>query len=112
MLKTNYLSNSDSGVFIGCFGNPGKNFEIRRDLAPSEELSRKYLNNKISFSKFKREYVKELYVKRSILEKLTKQAEKEDITLVCFEKNPEHCHRSILARVLKNINPKIQICIK
>lgn len=76
-----------------------------KTLAPSKELLQGYKEEKIS----KEEYV-ELYLKqlksfngKQAIQELIDMAREEDVTLLCYEKNGDFCHRFILGEYLEKI---------
>lgn len=87
------------------------------NLAPSHELLDDYWEKRITWSVFRRRYRAELFEGGTIdarnptnknrgqkftLRLLQKLAERGNVTLMCHcKKNEKHCHRHLLAEVLK-----------
>jgi uncharacterized protein (DUF488 family) len=71
------------------------------ELAPSEELFKKNKNKEYKKEEFElllREEIKERNIKE-----ILKREDLENACLLCSEKDPKECHRSIVARYLKEI---------
>lgn len=90
-----WLSDKD---FDYCFTN----------LSPSKELLIDYKNNKINWETYTKTYLNELadYVKklqsRNQLTALRKKLDEgQDVTLYCYEKSSDNCHRHILGDIFK-----------
>lgn len=71
----------------------------RKEFAPSEELLSAWRTRKINWDEFEKRYEQEMQEKEEFLKWLAERAEKETITLLCWERKDEYCHR----RVLKNL---------
>jgi uncharacterized protein YeaO (DUF488 family) len=69
-----------------------------RDLAPPLELMRGFLDGKVPWSDYKREYVKIVKrVGKSKLAEFRKRAKSgETLTLLCWCPDESRCHRSLL----------------
>jgi uncharacterized protein YeaO (DUF488 family) len=74
-----------------------------RDLAPPVELMRGFLDGKIPWPEYKREYLKT--VKKSGKAKLSELRSRsesgETITLLCWCPDESRCHRSLLHELLE-----------
>ena len=84
-------------------------------LGPSEELLREFLDGKITWAKFSREYGRELWLdggadernhtvknhgQKGLLRMLKYLARKQPITLLCHcAEDEKHCHRHLLRHV-------------
>ena len=79
-------------------------------LAPPESILREYKNEKIDFEVYKKLYLMQLEeagieaIKKQFQDMLKtvenfigKDNADKDIVLLCYEKNPKECHRSIFA---------------
>ena len=49
---------------------------------------------------------------QSALYSLAKLAERQDVTILCVEETPEHCHRRLVAEACKKINPALEVIIE
>lgn len=75
-------------------------------LSPSQELLRQYKESEITWEQYVEQYILELLANREaypFLEKIAEWAKSRDVYLYCYEKDPAHCHRSILLRMLKGL---------
>lgn len=75
-----------------------------RCLAPSEETLYRYKRKDINWSEYTESFLIdfELNDGYSILELISNWSKRRDIALVCYEKSPEYCHRSIIAEILRD----------
>ena len=76
--------------------------EWNRNLAPSRELLKKYKDKEITWAQFRLAFLKELTsdeAKRD-LDRLAKLAQKRSVTLLCYEKEGEKCHRYIVSAII------------
>ena len=79
-------------------------------LSPSAKLLKSYHDKKINWEKFENTFTKEVLNKqKEYLEIILQTAEKHTVTLLCWELKGENCHRLLVARKLKGINPKISV---
>lgn len=82
-------------------------------LAPSTELLKEYHDGKINWGEYEKKY------KSSVLDKQKKYIQiildvikKQDVTLLCWEKTPEKCHRRLLAERLKLMDPTLSLNLR
>jgi uncharacterized protein YeaO (DUF488 family) len=68
-----------------------------KELGTEKDLIKKWKLGKISWANFASDYRRSLRGKEDILKKLAGESEKEDITLLCSDKDASHCHRTLLA---------------
>lgn len=80
-----------------------------RELGTPEPL-RNYLAEKGDYEKFFELYKSFLPEFRDSLDDLVDMGTKEEICILCFEKDPHFCHRTVVAELLKEYSgKKIQI---
>jgi uncharacterized protein YeaO (DUF488 family) len=72
-----------------------------RELGTDRDLIKKWKLGKISWAEFSKEYRKSLKGKEDKLIELAKQSKKEDITLLCSDRDARHCHRTLLAKEIE-----------
>ena len=81
-------------------------------LAPSKELLEDWKNNKIDWEEYNERYLKEILNDPEKISKVKELAKRfrdgDKIRLICYEKDPSHCHRSILQRLIKKYKKKIE----
>jgi len=70
---------------------------------------RKDLDSKDDYKKLLGEYSKNLIQKNNEINFLKKLAEKRKTALMCFEKNPEMCHRRILGEKLMDLGAEVTL---
>ncbi len=75
--------------------------EWDKPYAPSEKLLADWNNERISFKEFKSRYLKEMKMCTEKIKELSKKAKNETITLLCHERNDEHCHRKMLKELIE-----------
>jgi uncharacterized protein YeaO (DUF488 family) len=79
-----------------------------RELSPSRELLRAYRSNEKSWEVFKSEFVAELKANPSSLTAIRavrRESRKSDVTLLCYEKSGNPCHRYVVVELVKK--PKL-----
>jgi uncharacterized protein YeaO (DUF488 family) len=72
-------------------------------LSPSKELLDRYKKDNLSWDEYRQQFILQVTGDSQAVEQLHKiqeQSQKENIRLICYEKNPEHCHRSILLELI------------
>jgi len=67
-----------------------------KELGTKKELIKRWKSGEISWREFERDYKKSLIGKEELLRSLAEEARKNDITLLCVEKDEARCHRSLL----------------
>ncbi|OGK62920.1 hypothetical protein A2334_06070 [Candidatus Roizmanbacteria bacterium RIFOXYB2_FULL_38_10] len=82
-------------------------------LAPSHKLLDDAHAKIIDWNGYEKRFHKEVIVgKREYLKFLCEIAQKRDITILCWEKTPEHCHRRLVAEACQKINKKLKVLLK
>jgi uncharacterized protein YeaO (DUF488 family) len=79
-----------------------------RELSPSAVLLRAYRLKEKSWDAFRTEFIAELSANPSSLEALhtlRRESRKGNVTLLCYEKSGNPCHRHIVAELVKK--PKL-----
>jgi len=74
-----------------------------RELAPSINLLMNYKKKKIDWPEYEKRYYEEMKPKRHLIRELADRAKKEILTLLCFEKTDEQCHRRLLKNLIENV---------
>jgi uncharacterized protein YeaO (DUF488 family) len=72
-----------------------------KELGTERDLIKKWKNGTASWQQFEKEYRKSLKGKESLLRDLAAKSRKGNITLLCTDKNPAQCHRTILADAIR-----------
>ncbi|MDG6920128.1 MAG: DUF488 family protein [Nitrososphaerota archaeon] len=67
-----------------------------KDLGSPRDLIKRYKSGEVSLDEFRSEYRKSLRGKEGTLRQLAKESKAGTITLLCTEKDPSTCHRSVL----------------
>lgn len=73
-------------------------------LAPSKELLNDWKAGRISWDRYRQRYINQIennHDALQMLEHIRWQARTKDVYIYCYERFPEHCHRSILLEMLK-----------
>ena len=81
-------------------------------LAPSPQLIGDYYKRGLSWEDYESRFNKEMKDKISQLRAIASHALTRNITLLCIEPTPEHCHRRLLAVTCKRIEPHLKIVCK
>jgi uncharacterized protein YeaO (DUF488 family) len=72
-----------------------------KELGTPRDLIRKYKSGKMAWNAYASAYRGSLKGKEAILMSLAKEARSSTITLLCTEKDPMSCHRSILREAVE-----------
>ncbi len=72
-----------------------------KDLGTDRELIRKWKEGKIPWDRFATQYRKSLEGKEDMLKKLAEESKAGTITLLCTDKDPARCHRSLLKAAIE-----------
>lgn len=73
-------------------------------LSPSKELLSYAKENKISFEEYKKLFIREISGNpeaRKRIDELREIAKDKVVFLVCYERDPEVCHRSIVKKIIE-----------
>jgi len=83
-------------------------------FAPRPRLIGAYKREEISWEKFEWEFMRYLASPKiqPALCSLARAARQFDITILCVEETPEHCHRRLVAEACKKIDPSLEIVIE
>ena len=73
-----------------------------KDLGTPKELIKRYKSGEVKWPEFRKEYLRSLEGKESDLRKLALDSKKRTITLLCTEKDPSTCHRSVLKEAIES----------
>ncbi|MBI4451710.1 DUF488 domain-containing protein [Candidatus Woesearchaeota archaeon] len=93
----------------------GKSFDIWMPvLAPSPKLVGAWYRNEIEWPEFEQQYRERLDSPNHLryLSIVLGLALRDTVTLLCVEPTPEKCHRRILAQVLKEKWPELEIIVR
>jgi uncharacterized protein YeaO (DUF488 family) len=74
-----------------------------KELGTPKELIHEYKGGKISWARYIIRYRQSLKGKEESLRKLAEESRKGTITLLCTEKDPSHCHRSLLKSAIEQL---------
>jgi uncharacterized protein YeaO (DUF488 family) len=74
-----------------------------KELGTPRELIKRYKSGKMTWREYSVEYRKSLKGKEALLRTLAEDAKKGPITLLCTEKDPNTCHRSLLKAAIEAI---------
>ena len=72
-----------------------------KELGTDRDLIKKWKSGSITWKKFSSEYRKSLKGKEDKLIELAKESQHGDITLLCSDRDAEHCHRTLLAEEIE-----------
>lgn len=74
-----------------------------KELGTPLDLIKKYKGGSVSWREFAREYKKSLKGKEEILRRLAAESKSKTISLLCTEKDPASCHRSLLKDAIEGM---------
>ena len=82
------------------------NFDMwKKELAPSQQLLKELKSNKKTWSQFIVSFKSELEENKESLQsikKLRREMKTNNVTLLCFEKDGNPCHRHLLKKIIQN----------
>jgi uncharacterized protein YeaO (DUF488 family) len=73
-----------------------------KELGTPRELIKRHKAGKVKWPEFRSEYISSLKGKEDLLRKLALESKKGTITLLCTEKDPATCHRSVLKEAIES----------
>ncbi len=73
-----------------------------KELGTPRDLIKRYKAGRVQWRAFAAEYRKSLKGKEDLLAKLAEESKKGTITLLCTEKDPTQCHRSLLKEAIES----------
>ncbi len=76
-----------------------------KDLGTERDLIKKWKGGVMSWDSFAAEYNGSLRGKESLLRELARQSKAGTITLLCTDKDPRRCHRSLLKAAVELLAP-------
>lgn len=119
MIRTKSIQTKKSpedGIRICIMRRPGAgaDFDIWMPvLAPSHELLDNYREHKINWIQYEKRFNKEVVSgQKKYLKILIELARKSTVTLLCWEKKPDKCHRRLIAEACQKLSSNIKIVIK
>ncbi len=74
-----------------------------KELGTPRDLIKEYKSGRISWSEYAAAYRKSLKGKEALLEELAKESRAGTVTLLCTEKDPNQCHRSLLKKAIDSL---------
>ena len=72
-----------------------------RELGTPRDLIKRYKAGKMTWAEYSKEYRKSLEGKEPFLRELAAESKGRTITLLCTEKDPGACHRSLLKEAIE-----------
>jgi len=73
-----------------------------KDLGTPRDLIKRYKSGKMSWKEYAAAYRRSLRGKEELLRSLAKESKKGTVTLLCTEKDPGSCHRSLLKEAIES----------
>jgi uncharacterized protein YeaO (DUF488 family) len=72
-----------------------------KEVGTEKELIKLWKAGKLTWKEYSKRYLASLKGKESVLDELAARSKRETITLLCVEKDPENCHRSLLKQQIE-----------
>lgn len=101
MIYTSYFAKLKIGRTNPNWLNPNDIDLWLEELAPPKKIVNEYKYNGGDWGKFVYDYLEYLKDHTDDIERLYKYAKNKDVTLYCYERSTDNCHRHILADVLE-----------
>lgn len=86
----------------------GIGYEHHPELAPTEELLKKYKKKQITWQDYEKEY-NNILLQRDPLKSIDFRKQEGPFCLLCSEDKPEMCHRRLLAEYYSNCLPEVEV---
>lgn len=106
----------DDGIRICIMRKPGTHtsWDIwMPTLAPSLELLESYQNEIIDWAEYEKRFNNEvIQVSQEHIKLLADMAKNFTITILCWEKTPEQCHRRLIAQDVLRMDVRLKVVIK
>lgn len=106
----------NDGIIICIMRRPGNwaSFDLWFPiLAPSDDLLTKYHQKKYDWNNFKKHFKREVIFKQQrFIKLLVEIAKKRKVTICCWEKTPEKCHRRLIAEECRRLDRSLKIILK
>ena len=83
-----------------------------RKLAPPLELIGEYCQRGLPWEEYERRFKQHLEECKTLLMILIKLAKESNITILCVEKTPEHCHRRLIAEACRELDDQLVIRVQ
>lgn len=74
-----------------------------KELGTPRDLIKRYKSGKMTWAEYSRAYRESLEGKGTLLKELAAESKKSTITLLCTERDPATCHRSILKEAIESL---------
>ena len=84
----------------------------KKELAPSKQLLKDYKTKKKTWEEFTESFQSELKDQKESIETIKElkiKNKSNNITLLCYEKEGETCHRHLLKKIIENPKSEIKI---
>jgi uncharacterized protein YeaO (DUF488 family) len=72
-----------------------------KELGTPRDLIKRYKSGRMTWAEYSRAYRKSLEGKAELLRRLAAESKRGTITLLCTEKDPGECHRSLLKEAIE-----------
>ncbi|MDE1853639.1 MAG: DUF488 family protein [Thaumarchaeota archaeon] len=73
-----------------------------KELGTPRDLIKSWKSGNVTWAEFETGYRKSLKGKEGLLRSLAQESKEKTITLLCTEKDPSSCHRSILKKAIES----------
>jgi len=73
-----------------------------KELGTPRDLIKRYKSGQMSWKEYAAAYRRSLKGKKELLQSLAKESKRGTITLLCTEKDPAFCHRSLLKEAIES----------
>lgn len=82
-------------------------------LGPPDELIVAYIRKQIDWPTYEERYIDYLWTERSEeVDTLVRLALSQNVTILCFEREPRHCHRRLLSEFCRALELELPVNIR
>jgi len=115
MLVASWFDPDKRGCVIGISVSVPKGVrydKLMPSLYPDWDLVRDWKQGRIPWDQYRERYLAILRSRWNDGLKDEIMSMPDDVTLCCWEKEPQHCHRSIAAEVIGKVRPELEVEVR
>ncbi len=75
-----------------------------KELGTPKETMKRWKSGQLTWEELVKEYRRSLRGKEGLIRQLSEESKKGTVTLLCVEKDPTRCHRSILKEAIEGLS--------
>jgi uncharacterized protein YeaO (DUF488 family) len=115
MLVTSWFDRQKRGCVVGISLSVPRGAQYTKlwpNLYPTSGLLEDWKRGRISWDQYRERYLELLRSRWNHGLKEEIESLDNDVALCCWERGPEHCHRSIVAEVITKVRPELEVEVR